>query len=226
MLTEFQKSQGSVKIATIDNYTGKIIKEDAWKNTITTAGKDFLATYLVNASPAAPFMNYIQGGTHGTTVYSNIAIGATSIEVVADILSGSTGSIVLNPGPNPASPNSTTEVATVSAKSGTGPYTYTIGATTYAHNSGEPVVLETLVTDTALGTASGSAVLGTQTATGNAFSTVSTLSAATNTTLYEFGLFSGSGGSGTATMYSHITTSSYVVGSTNSLTITWQITYL
>lgn len=223
---EMIKSSGSVLI-TVKDASGNVISQDKWKNTITTAGKDALAAYLVAASPTTPFMPYIQAGTNGTTLDGAVAVGATSISVVSDILgSASTGSIVLNPGPTTGSPNTDTETVTVSAKSGSGPYTYTISATVNAHASGEPVVMETLVADTKLGVAYGSsATLATQTSSGASWTDTASISPSSNQSFYEFGIFSASTGSGTATMYSHVTTSAYNIASGSSLTIEWTITY-
>ena len=218
---------GIVEVILKDRLTDKILNSFKTHNTITTAGKDALAAYLVATAPTAPFMNYMQLGTLGTAVNTAVAAGATSLVVNSDILgAASTGSITLNPSSSPSYPDATTESVTVSAKSGTGPYTYTISATTYAHVVGEPVVMETLATDTALGTALGaSASLAVQSSANNTWTDVFTFTEASNVTVYEAGIFEGSAGSGTATMYAHVTFSPQNLTPANSLQINWKITY-
>ena len=224
MISELQKASGQVRL-TLKDKNGNVLRDDVYKNTITTAGKNALAAYVVNTSPTAPFMSYLQAGTNGTTLAASALAGATSISVNNDILSGSTGSIVINVGPTPSNPNTTTETVAVSAKSGTGPYTYTVSTLAHAHNAGEDVVQETTIADTALFTASGSAISATLSSSTNTWSLAGTFTAASNTTLYEFGIFNASGGSGSATMYSHITTSAYTISSSSTLDLTWTITF-
>jgi hypothetical protein len=171
-------------------------------------------------------MNYLQLGTNGTDLATAIAVGATSLTVNSNILgTATTGSIVLNPS-TPGNTNADTETVTVSAVSGTGPYTYTTSATTYAHVAGEPIVLEALATDTKLGIALGStATVATQSYLNNTWTDTVTFSSSTNENVYESGIFSESAGSGTAVMYSHATFAPFSLTSTSNLELQWTITY-
>lgn len=87
---------------------------------------------VVNNSATTTLTSPVFTGT--TTLVNAVGVGATSVELQQDVLSGSqTGSIVLNAMSNVT----TTETVSVTAVSGTGPYTYTISATLYNHNAGE-----------------------------------------------------------------------------------------
>jgi hypothetical protein len=224
-MNDRQTQRGYIHFTQRDS--GVIVRDEVVKNTITTAGKEFLVAFLMASTPAAPFMNFLQLGTNGSSIAAAIAAGATSVESNLNILgSATTGSIVLNPS-TPGNTNSTTETVTVSAVSGSGPYTYTISATTYLHDAGEPVVMEALVTDTALGTALGSsATVATQSSSAKTFTDAVTFTTTTNVVVYEAGMFSASAGSGTDTMYTHATFAPYNLTSTSDLTAQWSIEYL
>ena len=225
-MKDIQSIQGRIKFKHFNRLTGQVLEIRDIKNIIVTAGKDFLAEYLVNTTPTAPFMNYLQLGTNGTDLGAAIAVGATSISVNENVLgTATTGSIVLNPS-TPGNTNTDTETVTVSAVSGTGPYTYTISATVNAHAAGEPVVMEALATDTKLGIALGStASVATQSYLNNTWTDTVTFTSSTNENIYEAGIFSASAGSGTAVMYSHATFSPFSLTSTSNLEVQWTITY-
>ena len=79
---------------------------------------------------------------NGSTISAATAVGATSIQTVARVDLAGDSQLVLSPG------LSTQETVTFSAVSGSGPYTYTISATTQAHAAGDPVCRMVLATDT------------------------------------------------------------------------------
>ena len=202
------------------NSGGELVEAIKNHNIVVTAGKNALAAYLANSSPSAPFMPFMEVGNKGTTVGSSVASGVTSITVNTDILSGSTGSIILSIG------TANQETVTVSAKSGSGPYTYTISATTKAHTAGDSVTLVPAIGDTSNAAALGARVTGTlSNPSGSIFQNVGTFSnsgGAYTGTVYEAGIFSASSG---GIMLAHTTFPGITLASGDTLLITWQITF-
>jgi hypothetical protein len=222
MNTDNIKITGSVSIEAFDEFSNIFARRHI-DNLVVTAGKDFLASWIGAASQSNPFMEYMQLGTLGTTTTESLAVGATSVTVATNILgSATTGQIVLNPGPNTASPNSDTETVSVTTVSGS---TYTISATTYAHASGENVVLSPEVADTVLGTALGTAAtVGVISTSANTW-TLTTTFTDVGANITEAGIFSASTGSGTASMFAHVTYQAINLSATDGVTFKWTITF-
>ena len=110
--------------------------------------KNLLTSYGLTAFASAPSGTYMPPvylviETTKTTFSNLFAAGVTSITTAGDpTLVGDT-QLVLDPN------TATQETVTFSAKSGTGPYTWTLTApTTYSHNSGAFVVRAPTVNDT------------------------------------------------------------------------------
>lgn len=98
------------------------------KNTITDFGLSSLAAAW-NGIAVPPL--YIILEQNQTTVHANTTIGATSIQL--DGIANLTGDTKIRLSVGTANE----ETATFSARSGTGPYTYTVTALTKAHTAGD-----------------------------------------------------------------------------------------